>query len=126
MKKVNTHGLVIKGLRAACQSTLDWRHGYHTQLCYNVKSGEVFGLYQTEGSYRPYEAEEGIITVARATEHMTMQEIADAVYKAVCDHREHEKYIEELVAAGGAILGAERQKQEEFEDWVEKVYGEGT
>ena len=86
MAKVDTHGLKMTGLRKACHETVDWdaRSGGFTQISYNRDTGEIYtddhiGFMQSWTEYH----DTAVVVVAHSPWHMTMQQIADAVYHTV-------------------------------------------
>lgn len=84
MKKVETYGLRMHGLRAACGATKDYGpySGHSVEIIYNLETGEVsWSEYFTDtdwGNYYP-----GWLVICRVWHHMTMQAIADAIATAV-------------------------------------------
>lgn len=86
MSKINYHGLTIKGIKAAAAETKNCTNAYGpvVELFYDTEEGKVWANYQvSENSWSVYD-EPSIIRVANARSPMTMQQIADAVYDAVC------------------------------------------
>ena len=81
MAKVNTHGFKMIGLKKASGMTTSWS-GY-TQISYNRETGEIYcNDHDSLNSWSEYH-DHNIFTVAKASSHMTMQEIADAIAEAV-------------------------------------------
>ncbi len=82
MKKVNTHGIKMVGLKAASGNTCNWAG--HTQISYDMSDGQILTDDIVENnSWVQYHSPD-IITVTPGTNrHMTMQEIADLVAEAV-------------------------------------------
>ena len=84
MKKVNTHGLKMVGLRKACHQTVDWdaRSGGHTQISYNRDTGEIYTDDHIGQNWTEYH-DPAVVVVAETYRHMKMQEIANAIYNIV-------------------------------------------
>lgn len=79
--KIDTHGRTIHNLKAVSGSTINNPNGY-SQISYNVSTGELYENWHAgnpKNSWTQYDDPE-IITVARTSKHMTMQELADAVH----------------------------------------------
>ena len=86
MKKVNMHGLKINGLKKAAKDSANGSRYYnlHMQINYDSDTGEVWASGpMTEGDYITFD-DPAIFPVRETRVHMTMQEIADAIYEAVC------------------------------------------
>lgn len=84
MASINYNGLKIKGLRKVCSDTkcLDF-YGPYCEVFYDRSSGVVWTNYQVSiNSYTSYD-DDDVIRVCNARHPMTMQEIADAVHRAV-------------------------------------------
>lgn len=87
MKAINTHGLKIKGLRKASGSTQNYGYysGHYDEVFYNRKTGEVWTVYQYslgQNSWTKYH-DPNVIKICNASQHMTMQQIADAIHEAM-------------------------------------------
>lgn len=87
---INRHGLKIDGLREACSETrrtLTYTHDVRVELLYLKNTGTVVALSPRdyERSARPVAEAMGLIYVGSAFRPMTMQAIADAVYRAVLE-----------------------------------------
>lgn len=86
---INRHGLKIDGLREACTETraLSHTHGMRVELLYLKNSGAVVAMKPRdyERSARPVADALGFIYVGSTFQPMTMQAIADAVYRAVME-----------------------------------------
>lgn len=87
MKKINLHGMKITGLRKASGSTGGWnpRSGGYEEIFYDRSTGEVWTISHANlghNSWTEYH-DPNIIRVATTDEHMTMQQIADAIREAV-------------------------------------------
>jgi hypothetical protein len=87
MKSINTYGLKIKGLRNACGNTVNWdaRSGGYTEIFYDRSNGEVWTVDQISlgfNSWTEYH-DPDVIKVCNTSRHMTMQEIADAIYNTI-------------------------------------------
>ena len=80
---INKHGLKINGLKKASGDTVDWGYtGWHTQICYDTDTGDIYTHDHCGQSWTRYHDPE-VITVCHTTKHMTMQDIADAIFRAV-------------------------------------------
>lgn len=86
--KLDTHGLKIKGIKDACAATQDYGYGPGmTEIIYNRSTGEIRTKYFVDkNSWTAVEYPE--CTVAHTSEHMTMQQIADAIYYRVQELRD--------------------------------------
>lgn len=86
---INRHGLKIDGLREACTETraLTNTHCSRVELLYLKNTGTVVALKPRdyERCARPVAEAMGFIYVGSAFRPMTMQAIADAVYRAVLE-----------------------------------------
>ena len=86
---INRHGLKIDGLREACTETrtLTHDHGARVELLYlkNTGTGVAFKPRDYERCARPVAEAMGFVYVGSAFRPMTMQAIADAVYRAVLE-----------------------------------------
>nr|DAG42283.1 MAG TPA: hypothetical protein [Caudoviricetes sp.] len=81
MKKVNKHGLKMRGLKSASGDTKNYGRGCYIQISYNTRTGEVLtDLHCSLGgnSWTEYR-DRDITTIKNTSRHMTMQEIADAI-----------------------------------------------
>lgn len=89
--KVDKHNLKMVGLREAAGETKGLRgyfSGEYVQISYDRDDGEILTNYHYslgQNSWSDYHCE-SIITVCFASDPMTMQEIADAIYDAVEDY----------------------------------------
>lgn len=102
MKSINTHGLTIKGLKAACGRTINWwpGSGGYTEVFFDRATGEIWTVDQVSlgmNTWTQYD-DPDVIKVCNATTHLTMQQLADLVYPAVTAHREMEEYFASLCA----------------------------
>lgn len=83
---INKHGLKITGLPKASGATWDTgEHSHYFIVYYDRKSGEVWAneyISAGRNMWAQYDSS-SIIKVAVTSEHMTMQEIADAVKESV-------------------------------------------
>lgn len=83
---INTNGLKIKGLKKASGETVNWPlySGGYTEIFYDRSTGEVWTIDQVslgENSWTAYDDPE-VIKVCNTSIHMTMQQIADAIWEA--------------------------------------------
>lgn len=92
--KTNTHGLVMKGLRAAAGETkwLDRQRGIHVQISYDLSDGEVLADYLTQGNFTRYHSH-SIIHICNTESPMAMQEIADTIAFTVAFEESKNKYV---------------------------------
>lgn len=86
--KTNTYNLKMKGLKKASGATVNWspRSGGHTQISYDMATGEILTNDHIGESWSVYH-DTDIITVCHTSRHLTMQQIADAICKAVTERR---------------------------------------
>lgn len=87
MKKVNKHGLTMRGLKAASGETKDcgYYSGHYVQISYDIVTGDIMTDYHYslgQNSWTRYH-NPAIITVATTADHMTMQDIADAIARVL-------------------------------------------
>ena len=86
---INRHGLKIDGLREACTETraLTHTHGMRVELLYLKNTGSVVALMPRdyERCARPVAETMVLVYVGSTFRPMTMQAIADAVYRAVLE-----------------------------------------
>ena len=83
MKKVNKHGIPMKGLKKASGNTANWGFsGWHTQVSYDKLDGEIITTDHCGDGWTEFQSD-SIITICHTTHHMTMQEIADEIYKCL-------------------------------------------
>lgn len=89
MAKVDTHGLKIKGLRKASGETCNYGEcsGMYDEIFYDRATGEVWTVFQCSLGQQWWTRyhDENVLKVGNTQRHMTMQEIADAVYEAVAE-----------------------------------------
>lgn len=85
MKKVNKHGLKMRGLKSASGDTKSYGRGCYIQISYNTRTGEVLTDYHCSiGGNSWTEYRDGdITTICNTGRHMTMQEIADAIAQEI-------------------------------------------
>ena len=89
--KINTYGLKMVGLRKASGETKNYgpcSAEYH-EIFYNREDGEVWTVYQYSLGRNDYTVyhDPAIVAICTTGQHMTMQEIADAI-KLVMDKLE--------------------------------------
>lgn len=87
MTKVNTHGMKMHGLKAAARETRDLYpySGHYVQISYDTETGDVWAYWHVDINSWIHYDNPAIFTAVRATRHMTMQQIADAIAEAVAD-----------------------------------------
>ena len=79
---LNTHNIKMHGLKRASGETINYGNtGWHTQISYDMETGDVYTDLLLGESWSEYPPE--VITVCHTTRHMTMQEIADAIARAM-------------------------------------------
>lgn len=88
MKAVDTHGLKINGLRRVCGEAGGWpaNSGGYDEIFYNRETGDLWTVPQVSlgrNSWTEYRNNPEVVKVCETSEHMTMQEIVDAVSRAV-------------------------------------------
>lgn len=88
LKKIDTHGLKITGLKKASGETENHGaySGKYNEIFYNTNTGEVWTEFQYSlgsNSWTVYD-DPAIIRIGETSSHLTMQQIADAVHEAVC------------------------------------------
>lgn len=81
--KLNTHGYPMTGLKKASGKTENWGDYsmFYAEIFYHKKTGEVWTKRQCSighNSWTEYH-DADIIKVCNASNHMTMQEIADKI-----------------------------------------------
>lgn len=85
MKKINKHGLKMRGLKSASGDTRNYGRNCYIQISYNTSTGEVLTDYHCSiggNSWTKYH-DSDIITIGNTSQHMTMQEIADAIAEVI-------------------------------------------
>jgi hypothetical protein len=85
MSKVNTYGMKMKGLKKASGDTCDYDNGGYIQISYDVVTGEILTDFHCDlggNSYTRYH-DKAVLGVCTTGCHMTMQEIADAIYRKI-------------------------------------------
>ena len=100
--RINTNGLTIKGLRAACGQTYNWtpRSGGYTEVFYDMTTGEIWTVDQVSigmNTWTQYD-DPDVIKVCNTTTHKTMQQLADLVYQAVSAHLEMNEFHTSICA----------------------------
>lgn len=86
MAKLNKHGLNIVGIKSASSDTRELGYtGVVNIVKYNRETGKVYVAHETSNTYYRFDADCPVIEVCRSTRHMTMQEIADAIHRAVTE-----------------------------------------
>lgn len=83
MARVNTYGLLMKGLKKASGETKDWGYysPHYSEIFYDMETGEVWTVEQYDlghNSLSVYSSPD-IIKIGNASHHWTMQTIADAI-----------------------------------------------
>lgn len=85
MAKVNKHGMKMVGLKKASGETQNYGYysGMYVEIFYDKADGEVWGVFQYslgQNSWTEYH-DSSIVKICNTSSHMTMQEIADAIYQ---------------------------------------------
>lgn len=82
--KINTHGLKLKNLRKVCGATENhgWYSG-HDEIFYDTATGEISLTYHISDNSWTVSNDPDVIFIRKSRRHMTMQEIADAIYAAI-------------------------------------------
>lgn len=80
---LNYHGLKLNGLKKTSGLTKDY--GYYSpsyvEIFYDLGNGDVWGVYQYslgQNSWTEYH-DSNVLFICNASDHMTMQEIIDAI-----------------------------------------------
>ena len=94
MKKINTHGNKMVGVKAASGDTksIGLRGApTYTQISYNMATGEVISdvFFDFSGSSWVEYHDSHIITIGNLHKPTTMQEIADLIAYRIAYRREH-------------------------------------
>lgn len=92
---INKHGLKIKGLKKVSGETLDYscNSGKYDEIFYDKSTGEVWTVFQCslgQNSWTEYH-DPDVVKICNSTTHLTMQTIADLIYKKLNrldNHRE--------------------------------------
>ena len=84
MGKLNKYGLKIVGIQSASSDTRELGNTGRVNIVkYNRETGKVWVAIETSSTYYRFAADCPVIEVCRSTRHMTMQEIADEIHRAV-------------------------------------------
>lgn len=85
MRKLNTYGLEMKGIRKASGETKilgGYYSGGYIELFYNPSSGEVWTAYQYSLGQNSWTVpHDGSIKICNLSDSTTMQQIADLIHK---------------------------------------------
>ena len=96
MKKVEKYGLKMIGLKKAAGSTANWGcSGWCTDIFYDRSDGTIMTRDNTENDWCEFD-DKDIVCVARTTEKVTMQYIADAIHNTL-DELEREENMRRLL-----------------------------
>lgn len=96
MRKIEKHGLKMIGLKKASGNTANWGYsGWCTDIFYNRSDGTIMTRDNTENDWCEF-GDKDIVCVARTTEHVTMQYIADAIHNTL-DELEKEENMRRLM-----------------------------
>ena len=87
MRTINTYGLKIKGLKKVSGNTLNYGYysGFYNEVFYDRATGEVWTVFQYslgQNTWTKYH-DPNVIKICNASNHMTMQEIADCIYDRI-------------------------------------------
>lgn len=91
MASIDTHGLNIVDLKKASAETRNYGaySDKYDEIFYDMSTGEVWTKFQVSighNSWTEYH-DENIIKVCETSHHMSMQAIADAIWKAVEENK---------------------------------------
>lgn len=80
--KLNKHGIKMVNVREISGATVNDPKGY-SQISYDLETGELFEVWHPGNSDQEWSEyhDENVIHICNTRRHMTMQEIADAVYR---------------------------------------------
>lgn len=87
--KTNTYGLKMTGLKKASCETVEYGDysASYVEIFYDQATGEVWTKYQCsvgQNSWTQYR-DRDVLKICNAQHHMTMQQIADAIHRAVIE-----------------------------------------
>lgn len=90
---IDKHGLKINGLKSTSGKTLNYGYysGHYVEIFYDKSNGDVWGIEQYclgQNTWTVYHNKD-VIKICNASVHMTMQEIADAIYETVTYKQNH-------------------------------------
>ena len=92
---LNKHGLKMIGLKKTVgDMTNGGYYGNHNQVNYDMETGEVWVDVCTQNNWVVYH-NKSIITVGNYCNKMTMQELADAIARAVEETKNYKSEFEE-------------------------------
>lgn len=96
---INTHGLKMTGIRSASGDTCNYGtySPEYVEIFYDLNNGRIWSKYQYSlghNSWTEYD-DPAIIKICNASNHMTMQQIADAIYETVRERNALRQMIEE-------------------------------
>lgn len=88
MAKLNKHGLKIVGIKKASSETRELGYtGVVNIIKYDRETGTIWTVAETSNTFWRFSADSTIMEVCRSAHHMTMQDIADALYCTITgDH----------------------------------------
>lgn len=96
MAKVDMHGLKIKGLKKASGETDNYGDycPLYNEIFYDLGSGEVWTVFQSSIGHNTWTEyhDPNVIKICNTSYHMTMQEIADAIYAELSHSPQRCKY----------------------------------
>lgn len=86
---LNKHGLLIEGIKQASSNTINWAkssNGY-TEIFYDKVTGDVWTVDQVSSEHNTWEEyhDNDVIKICETEKHLTMQEIADMIYKVMSE-----------------------------------------
>lgn len=84
---IDTHGLKMTGLKKASGATCNYGNysDQYDEIFYDRATGEIWTVYQVSigmNTWTEYH-DADVIKICNAQHHMTMQQIADAIYQRV-------------------------------------------
>ena len=87
MKKLNTYGYKMTGIRKAAGETKDlpgYYSGHYIELFFNPENGEVWTVYQYSLGQNSWTVpRDGSIKICNLCEPTSMQQIADYIREAI-------------------------------------------
>ena len=89
MASINTHGLTITDLKKASAETKNYGcySDKYNEVFYDIGNGEVWTKFQVSLGHNNWTEyhDPNVIKICNTSRHMSMQEIADAIYERVCE-----------------------------------------
>lgn len=86
---LNKHGLLIEGIKQASSNTINWAKSSnsYTEIFYDKVTGDVWTVDQVSSEHNTWEEylDDDVIKICETEKHLTMQEIADMIYKVMSE-----------------------------------------